>query len=84
MRPRYYVQLLTRNLSGEIVDTLGTFGTAILDGRRSLTMMEVWGHELAQREQRAGKDIVGFEIRHGGISRDYRVVRRIYVSGDSQ
>ena len=77
MNPCRHVQLLTRNLRFEIVDTLGTFGTCKIDGRVQLHTAIAIGREILERENHL-RPHVGFEVRYGTFD-TYRVLHREIV-----
>jgi hypothetical protein len=70
-----YIQLFNENLVGEVVESLGSFPVAIVDGRLRRSNIEKLGYELLVRENKQHKKepyYVGFKIYQGTSFRTAR------------
>lgn len=55
---KIYARTLTRNLSGKLGESLGSFGILILDGRNTLETWKADARRLADREKAEGWRVI--------------------------
>ncbi len=80
---KYHVQFLNLDLKGEVQDALGSDGVFILDGRNSLSTMEVDANKQFHRMNKHLHTYCGWEIRKGTRFDNAVPVKRWMLSGES-
>ena len=74
-----YIQLYNKDLSGKVVEAMGSFSVLVVDGRVNLDNIINLGFELLEKENKISRGYyVGFKVHQGeSFSRSKPITRLI-------